>query len=292
MNLLRKVLLTGSSGHLGSKTLELLKDQYEVHALVRNKPSTTHANVAYHEIDLSRDWSTSELPQEMDVVIHLAQPRDYRSFPEHSLDTFRINTSATALLLDYARRAGVTHFILASTGGLYRPGITVIDDKTPISPPQGDLSYYFRTKQSAELLADSYKLLFDVSVLRPFFIYGPGQSQEKLISRLIESVRKRRTISLSGQYGIRINPVHVDDVAELICDLPDISGSRTLNVAGPDVVSIRGIAEAVGLLCDTPPVFECVEGPEEMIVADSSGFVSLLRRPPTRFSDGLRTLFL
>lgn len=286
-----KALITGSTGHLGSRALELLQVQYEVHAVVRTRPSAAHADVTYHETDLSQEWTTNALPARMDIVVHLAQPRNYRNFPEHSLDTFRINTGATAMLLDYARRAGVTHFILASTGGLYQPGTSVIDDKTPISPPRGDLSYYFRTKQSAELLADAYKPFFDVSVLRPFFIYGPGQSQEKLISRLIESVRERRTISLSGQNGMRINPVHVDDVADLICNLSKAGGSRTLNVAGPDVVSIRGIAEEVGLLSNMQPVFECVEGPEEMIVADISAFASFLDRSPTRFADGLKTLF-
>lgn len=289
MNLLRKVLLTGSSGHLGSKTLELLKDQYEVHALVRNKPSTTHANVAYHEIDLSRDWSTSELPQEMDAVIHLAQSRNYRKFPEQSLETFRVNTGTTALLLDYARQVGVRRFILASTGGLYQPSASVINEHTPVNPPKGELHYYFSSKLSAELLAESYSTLFDVDVIRPFFIYGPGQSAEKLIARLIASVREGRPIGLKGD-GTLINPVHVDDAADALRKLLDANGSRTLNVAGPDVVSIRQIAECIGLLLDVAPIFDQTDGGGDMIVADHQALAALLGRELISFSSGMKAL--
>ena len=123
---MQKVLITGSSGHLGARALEMLRSQYEVHAIVRTKPSTAYPDVGYHEIDLSHDWSASTLPGQMDAVIHLAQSRNYRDFPAHALETFLVNTASTARLLDYACQKGARRFVLASTGGVYQSGFTVI----------------------------------------------------------------------------------------------------------------------------------------------------------------------
>lgn len=287
---MQKVLITGSSGHLGARALNMLRTRCEVHAVVRAKPAAQCADVSYHEIDLSRDWSPGSLPGRMDAVIHLAQSRNYRDFPAQAVETYHVNTGSTALLLDYARQAGVTRFVLASTGGLYQPGTTVIDENTPVKPPQGNLAYYFRTKLSAELLAEPYSTLFDVMVLRPFFIYGPGQSAEKLISRVIASVRDGQSIRLSGDEGLKINPIHVDDAADLLSILLETSGSRTLNVAGPDVVSIRQIAEVAGQFLGVSPVFDFAGGSGEMIVADNGAVSSLLGRNMTAFFDGLRSL--
>lgn len=287
---MQKVLITGSSGHLGARALDMLRARCEVHAIVRARPSAACADVCYHEIDLSSDWSPRSLPDRMDAVIHLAQSRNYRDFPAQALDTFQVNTGSTALLLDYARQAGVDRFIVASTGGLHQPGPRVIDETTPVNPPQGALSHYFRTKLSAELLAESYSTLFDVTVLRPFFIYGPGQSEDKLIARLVASVRDRRPIQLLGEGGLKINPVHVDDAAELLLALLQTNGSRTLNVAGPDVVSIRQIAEEAGRILEIAPVFERTGSVSEMLVADHRGVSTLLGREMKRFSDGMSSL--
>lgn len=286
---MQKILITGSSGHLGSRVLCMLRTRYEVHAIVRSRPSVPLPGVEYHEIDLSREWSTRTLPDQMDAVIHLAQARNYRDFPACALATYQVSTGSTALLLDYAQRVGVAHFILASTGGLYPPGGRVIDNLTPVNPPQGSLSYYFRTKYCAEQLAESYVQLFDVSVLRPFFIYGPGQSSEKLIARLIASVRDSQPIQLAGEAGLRINPVHVVDVAELLLALLTTNGSRTLNVAGPDVVSIRQIAEDAGRFLSRVPVFEHSGADAKMIVAEHHTVAALLGRNLIHFTDGLRS---
>ncbi len=290
MSGIRDVLITGSSGHLGSRVLELLRSRYQVHAVVRRLPLTAYPDVVYHEIDLSGDWSASALPNRMDTVIHLAQSRNYRDFPGGALETFRVNTGATALLLDYANRVGATRFVLASTGGLYSPGKVVIDADTPLQPPRGELGYYFQSKLAAERLAECYSALLAVMVLRPFFIYGPGQSEEKLIARLVASVREGRPIGFSGDRGLRINPIHVDDAARVVGALLEIKGSRTLNLAGPETVSICEIAERVGQIVGVAPILNRSAGDESMVVADHQPVADLLGQEMIPVSAGLRSM--
>lgn len=287
---MKRILVTGASGHLGARALDMLCPENEVHAIVRAIPAFVRPGVTYHPIDLSTDWSAKSLPDQIDAVIHLAQSRRYREFPEQSLETFRVNAASTAVLLDYALRAKASRFVLASTGGLHCPAASVIGEHTQVDPPDGPLAYYFRSKQVAELLTRPYQAFMDITVLRPFFIYGPGQLPDKLIARLIASVNDGRPIQLHGGEGLLINPVYVDDVAELLRAILNVPGSRTLMVAGPEVVSIRAIAEAIGKEIGREPIFDNQEGDASSLIADHRPLESLLGRELTNFSEGIERL--
>jgi UDP-glucose 4-epimerase len=282
-----RILVTGANGHLGVRAVEELCVENEVHAVVRAIPTTSRPNVVYHAIDLSSDWSTQVFPDRVDAIIHLAQSRNYREFPKQALEIFHVNLASTAKLLEYALRAGAKRFVLASTGGLHRSSELVIEEHSPINPPGGPLEYYFRSKQAAELLVEPYKALMDISVLRPFFMYGPGQSSEKLIARLVASIRDGQTVKLAGKDGMVINPVFVDDVVKLLLGILDASGSRTLMVAGPDALSMRAIAEMIGKGVGRPPVFEQTDAGDVRLIADHRAVETLLGRSLTGFSEGL-----
>jgi UDP-glucose 4-epimerase len=287
-----KILITGANGHLGSRAVKQLRIGNEVHAIVRANPAVALPDVTYHKIDLSSDWSTKVLPDHIDVVIHLAQSRHFRQFPEQALEIFQVNVESTTKLLDYALRAYAKRFVLASTGGLHRPSESMIGEFSPVDPPVGPLAYYFQSKHAAELLANPYKELIDILVLRPFFIYGQGQSDDKLIARLFTSVRDGHVIKLVGRDGLVINPVFVDDVVELLLSILDTPGSRTMTVAGPDALSIREIADLIGKKFGRNPVYEQTEGVEGRLIADHRAFENMLDRPLTKFSDGISQLLL
>ena len=285
-----KILVTGASGHLGARAVDELRIGNDVHAIVRVNPPLALSGVTYHTIDLSSDWSTKVLPNRIDAIIHLAQSRNFREFPRQALEIFQVNVESTAKLLDYALRAGARRFVLASTGGLHRLSESVIDECSPVDPPDGQLAYYFQSKHAAELLAYPYKDVMDISVLRPFFIYGPGQPSDKLIARLLASVRDGQRIKLAGRDGLVINPVFVDDAVALLRSILNTPGSRTLMVAGPDALSIREIADSIGKQVGRNPVYEQTEDDEGRLIADHRSAETLLGRPMTRFSDGVSRL--
>ena len=63
---------------------------------------------------------------------------------------------------------------------------------------------------------EAYQGEFVVVILRFFFVYGPGQSNEMLIPRLVKSVREGQPIALDGLDGLRINPVYVEDAVRAV----------------------------------------------------------------------------
>jgi nucleoside-diphosphate-sugar epimerase len=86
-----------------------------------------------------------------------------------------------------------------------------------------------------------------------------------------------------------MNPIYVDDVVAAVQAGLDSSESRVLNVAGPDVLTIREIAEAVAAVLGREPVFE--QGTATVagdIVCDVVRLRELVQRPLVSFSNGIQ----
>jgi UDP-glucose 4-epimerase len=249
-----------------------------VFAVSRGFSDQALMNVNYIELDLARESWGSVLPSDVDVVIHLAQSDRFRDFPSGALDVFDVNIKATARLLDFAHQVGAKHFIYASSGGIYGNGAEAFNENAAMVSP-GQLGYYLGSKACGEILVQSYASLFQVTIIRPFFMYGPRQKRSMLIPRLMDCVASEKPISLQGNDGIRINPVHVTDASAAVVAALDANKSATYNIAGPDVLSIRQISEAMGNYLGKAPIFQQAEGRAQDLIADISAMCSDLSRP-------------
>ncbi len=99
-----------------------------------------------------------------------------------------------------------------------------------------------------------YEPYFSHAVLRLFAPYGPGQVN-RLIPRMIESVRNGTPVSLSRGGQPRINPIFVDDLVEIVVQAVKQDGSYTVNLAGPRAVSMRSLAQIIGAAVGRRPAF-------------------------------------
>jgi len=237
-------------------------------------------------VDLSDDWNPKHLPQKIDVVIHLAQSNRFRDFPEGAFDLFGVNVSATAQLLEYARRAGARQFIYASTGGLYKAKGAKLAENSAIHEPD-KLGAYFASKLCGEILTQSYSGFMATTILRPFFIYGPGQKRNMLLPRLYDSIKAGKPIHLSGNEGININPIHVDDAAKAVVAAIKNPVSAVVNIAGTEVLCIRTIVECFGKHSMREPVYVIQQTEPEDLVADISLMISTLGRPEKSLFDSV-----
>ena len=283
----KRVLITGANGLLGRHVVDSLsKENYHIHSLVRAEPSRTVEGVNYHLCDLSSDWSVKELPKRVDAIIHLAQSPKFRDFPEHALDVFRVNIESTARLLNHASQTAVKQFIYASSGGIYGSGQTALSENAPIIP-HGQLGYYLGSKFCSEVLIQSYAAHMQITVLRFFFVYGPGQKRSMLIPRLVDNIKRGRPVTLQGNQGIRINPIHVADATRAAIQALNLERSATFNVGGPDVLSLRKIGEIIGEKLGVLPKFDTIRGAPHDLIGDISAMRELLCDPRIRFRNGI-----
>lgn len=274
-----RLLVTGASGLLGARFVALAASQgHEVCAVGRSAPEPPQPNVRPIAMDLACPLDRSALPPQIDAVLHLAQSRRFREFPDGAGDVFAVNVARTAELLDYAHGAGATHFVLASTGGVYAPSAEPLTEDSALATKPG---FYPASKRAAELLAHPYAGLMTVAILRFFFIYGAGQGSDMLMPRLVASVREGRPIQLQGDDGLSLNPVHVDDAAAAVLAATEMEESATVNVAGPSTVTLREIAGLIGAELGVEPRFELDEGSAPSLVAETARMRRVLAEPRT-----------
>lgn len=282
----KRILVTGVAGLLGRRLAELCAGHGCVVSGVARSPRGTKAEYDEIVVDLLDPEFARRLPTHVDAVIHLAQSSRFREFPESASDLFGVNVHATASLLDYALRAGASQFVYASSGGVYGANVGHLSEKTLVQEMES-LGHYLGSKICGEILTRSYARYLNASIIRPFFIYGPRQRRDMLIPRLFDRVKSGMPIQLQGSNGIRINPIHVDDAAEALWSLVDQALGVTVNIAGPDVLSIRDVAEGFATYQGTACSYELVPGEAQDLVADISLMRSTLHKPTRRLLDSI-----
>jgi UDP-glucose 4-epimerase len=281
-----KVLITGSTGLLAYEFINEYRNHYDIFAVTHSSRAHRVSGVEYIDIDFSKDWNVNILPSEVDFVIHLSQSPKFRDFPDSAIEVFNVNLLSTMKLLDYSRTAKVRKFVFASTGGIYGSSPSPISTNSEILSPTG-LSHYFGSKLSAEIFANNYRDFFAVDINRIFFMYGPRQSKNMLIPRLITSVAEGNAIQLAGPNGISINPVFVSDVANFLHFQLTNCDSQVFNVAGSEIMSIKDLVKIIQNHFGGNPNFDMLpEAPN--IVADATDFLSKLNADPVTFEQGIK----
>ena len=282
------VLLTGASGFVGRHVLApLAQAGHEVVAIARRAPPDALAGDATWILqDLAAGLDAARLPARVDAVVHLAQSARHRDFPAGAADVVAVNVAAAAALADYARSAGARRFVLCSSGGVYgyRDGPAHEDD--PVAP----VSFYQASKHAAEVLLAPYAQLLDVVVLRPFFVYGAGQ-RGMLVARLAARVLAGETVTIDGDPGLRINPIHVADAARTVvaavgADAP----TGIVNVAGAQSMTLTQLVAALGEAAGVAPRVEHAgEGPPADLLGDTARMRERLGvTPRVTLGEGLR----
>lgn len=105
---MKKILITGNSGYIGSHLCKLLKDEYEVYGLDLNEPQAPL--IEHYLCDIRRPF---ELAEEFDAVIHLAALVNVGESEQSPIEYYITNLTGTMNIIN---RINCKNFIFASTG--------------------------------------------------------------------------------------------------------------------------------------------------------------------------------
>jgi len=238
-----KILITGSTGFIGSHLLLHLTGYLEhtVLAVARHIPTDVLPRVRWVETDLCTVNWTKKLPdEEFDAIIHLAQSRNYREFPDQAIDIFDVNVKSTYELAEWGVQHCVTRFIFASTGNVYGLKKQIYNEEDHCEPE----SMYGASKLSAEILLKPFSGFMNVLVMRLFGVYGPSQ-KNSMLSGVIQRFMMGDEINLAGNVGVRINPIYIEDCLMLIHQLlkeSRLTGYQLLNIGGSEIIDLKQVA--------------------------------------------------
>lgn len=252
---MKKILVTGSEGFIGSHLVEeLVLKGYKVKAFVLYNSFNTWGwldtlskdimdNVEVFTGDVRDPNGVKEAMKGCDAVFHLAAliaiPFSYHS-PDTYVDT---NIKGTLNVLQAARELNIERVLVTSTSEVYGTAQYVPIDE--LHPFQGQ-SPYSATKIGADRLAESFYRSFDlpVTIVRPFNTYGPRQSARAVIPTIITQLLSGKTEIKLGSLTPTRDFNYVKDTANGFISIyqSDKTIGQEINIATQKEISIGDLA--------------------------------------------------
>lgn len=233
---MKKIIVTGHSGFIGSHLITLLKSKdYEVTGISRK----ISGDPEIHEIKKDVQKITPSDVEKNSRIVHLAAITDL-SFCEHNpVECFKSNVSGTQNLLEIARKKDAK-LVYVSTSHVYgRP------NKLPISEdhPRNASSIYGASKIAAEVCCESYSKTYglDLSIVRLFSVYGPRSPPYLVTARIISQLISNNVITLGNLFPRRDFVYVGDAVSAIELVLKKSRGFNVYNVGGGKSYSILQI---------------------------------------------------
>lgn len=243
---MKKVLLTGAAGFIGSKTVEKLtaqgvevigidnlNDYYDVNLKRHRLSQIQNDKFKFHEIDIEDKLKLSELfkDHQFDVVFNLAARAGVRYSMENPDIYMSTNAVGSLNLLECMRKHQVKKFVLASTSSLYAGQAMPFKEELPVNTP---ISPYAASKKAAEVMAYTYHYLYgiDVSIVRYFTVYGPAGRPDMSPFIFADKILKGEELPVFGDGTQSRDFTFVDDIAEGTILAAKPVGYEIINLGG------------------------------------------------------------
>ena len=270
------ILVTGAAGFIGSHVAETLLARGDDVTGMDNfndyyDPARKRANVALltrkprftlREADV-RDAETMEricAAGKFDAIVHLAAMAGVRYSIERAPLYSDVNIRGTVNLLEAARKAGVPHFVFASTSSVY--GRT---DQLPFcedAPTGRPLAPYPATKLAGEVMGHAYHNMFDLSftAVRFFSVYGPRGRPDMMPYHITDCIVHEREFTLYEAGEMHRDWTYVADIASGVVAATDRPLEyEVINLGRGEPVRMADFVELIEELVDkeaqmtTPP---------------------------------------
>ena len=256
------ILVTGAAGFIGSHTCEhfinknhhvIGIDNFDDFYPVNFKKSNLHQlfenpEFQFYETDIRDKKSLDSIfaTNKIDVVIHLAAKAGVRPSIENISEYYNVNVNGTISLLESMRIHNVTQLLFASSSSIYGN-----NQKVPFSESDrvdNPISPYASTKKSGELLCHVYSHLykFDITCLRFFTVYGPGQRPDLAIHKFTRLIDEGKPIPFYGDGSTSRDYTYIADIVNGIsCALDHLQGYRIYNLGESNVIDLKALVQTI-----------------------------------------------
>lgn len=256
----KKIFITGGAGFIANTLIKNLVEQNKIVAYDNfHRDTLTDSGFAEHPnltivkgnvLDLG---SLTDAMHGADIVIHAAAIAGIDTVIKDPVKTMRVNMIGTANALEAARTNSIKDlFVDFSTSEVFGSmAFRASEEQETVSGSAGEARWvYAVSKLAGEHLTHSYYRQYGLPTvtIRPFNVYGPGQTGEGAMSVMIKNALRNETIFINGD-GNQIRAwCYVDDFVECLMrclEYPNAIG-QSFNIGNARaVITTLGLAEAI-----------------------------------------------
>lgn len=257
----KRIFITGGAGFIGSTLISNFIENNQVTAfdnLTRNTLKDLphlleHSNLTFVEGDVLDAAHLADAMRGADVVIHAAGIAGIDTVIKNPVKTMRVNMIGTANVLEAAAAAGVKDRVVDfSTSEVFGSmAFRSAESDVTVSGSAGEARWtYAVSKLAGEHLAHAYHAQYGLPVVtvRPFNVYGPGQTGEGAIQTFVKRALENETIHIDGD-GAQIRAwCYIDDFVDCLmrCVEDPAAVGHSFNIGNARaVMTILGLAETV-----------------------------------------------
>ncbi|MFU8865523.1 MAG: NAD-dependent epimerase/dehydratase family protein [Rhodobacterales bacterium] len=229
---MKKVLITGTAGFIGYHLARLLlaegfvvqgydgmTDYYDVrlkqrrHAMLRQNPGFS-ATEAMLEDDAALDAVVDAFAP--DVIVHLAAQAGVRYSIENPRAYIEANIIGTLNVMEAARRAQVSHLLMASTSSVYGANEDMPFDEGQKTDTQ--LTIYAATKKANESMGHAWAHVhkLPITMFRFFTVYGPWGRPDMALFKFTKGILDGVPIDIYNQGQMWRDFTYVEDLVRAI----------------------------------------------------------------------------
>ena len=235
------IVVTGSESFIGKKLISSLLEKNE--KIVGFDLVDKSQNYDFIKIDIRSQNLEQKIPENTDVLIHLASLSSDPLCKGKSYETFDVNVLGTLNLIRAAIKKNVKQFIFASTEWVYE-GFTGNEEKNEDSLI--DITQHKSEYALSKLVSEmNLKQEFDnglsnVTILRFGIIYGPREKNWAAVESIANTVKHNDEVTVGSlKTGRRF--VHLNDIVQGIILSIGISGFNIINLTGDQIITLEDI---------------------------------------------------
>ena len=228
-----KILITGSSGFIGSHVADALEEngyQDILFDAIHSKYKTETQEEIIGDILKSDDIEAAM--KGCDAVYHFAAQADIGTSSNIPIKTITANIIGTQNVLEAARIHNVIRFLFASTIYVY-----------------SELGSFYRvSKQACEKIIEEYQIQFDLdyTILRYGSLYGPRANKFNGIRVFLTQALKNQKIVRRGDGEEIREYIHVEDATRLSVDaLDEKYKNKHLIITGNQQIKVKDLLKMI-----------------------------------------------
>lgn len=259
---MKNIFITGGAGFIANTLISKLIDTHNITVYDNFERDTLSSSKVYNHKNLTivkgdvLDYDTLLLSMKTsnpNIVIHAAAVAGIDNVINHPVKTMRVNMLGTANVLEACKQLNIPDRIIDfSTSEVFGSmAFKSKEDDDTVAGSAGEARWtYAVSKLAGEHLAKAYSTEYNLPIvtIRPFNVYGPGQSSNGALQIFIDKALEGKDIHIDGD-GNQIRAwCYVDDFVEglMECITNPKAIGESFNIGNSRaVITILGLAQTI-----------------------------------------------